>query len=666
MKERKSFDMLFGEKHIKKNLRKMAALFLPVAAISCFSVTVNAEAEEITVDQQHFPDPIFREYISQQFDTDGSSSLSKEELENAKTIDFLWGEYWVTDMTGIEYFTSLESLNCSSVGITELDLKNNQKLKYLDCTYNSELTALDISYNVNLEELHCYETGISELSVSSNSALRRLDCNNTNISSLDVSNNKKLFALNCENTNVSQLDLSHNPELYEVYVTNTPMTQIDVTKNPELVHIRVSGTGITELNLKNNPKLAALYCSDTGITQLDLSGNPQMYEIFCYNTPLEKLDLTSFAGLHTLECYQTNLKELNVSKNPGLVGLNCSDTEIRSLDVTKNTKLQRLECKNTQIQTLDLGANKQLRILNISDTNISNLKNLDLSSYLNMQELYCENAGIESLNLSGCKELYSLRCGNNHLTSLDLSKVGDLWYEKNVSPQTRTVYANVENDNLILDMNQIVGDLNRVSVPEGAGYSYDAATGKLTAVNKGNQEIVYTYNHGYTDLPAMEVKLKLQKAYTVSEGKETEITKGNDLEIKVEGNGNKPEKVSIDGNILSEEFYTIEVQPDGSVTIKIKQSYLNQLIEGKHYLQVWFQDGRAESVFIIKNAGSTNPSDGEGENMHVQKTEKNQLSSTDKTNRAAKTGDQQTAALWIVLMCGALFTCLMIQKRKVR
>lgn len=657
MKKHKYFDALFGEKSEKKKLKRTMLSFLPVAAAFCFSVTVNAETEEIAIDQQHFPDAVFREYISQQFDTDGSSSLSKEELENAKTIDFMWGEYWVTDMTGIEYFTSLESLNCSSVGITQLDLKNNQKLKYLDCTYNSELTALDVSYNANLEELHCYETGISELSVSSNSVLRRLDCNHTNISSLDVTNNKKLFALNCENTNVSQLDLSHNPELYEVYVTNTPMTQIDVTKNPELVHIRVSGTGITELNLKNNPKLAALYCSDTGIRQLDLSGNPQMYEIFCYNTPLEKLDLTSFAGLHTVECYQTNLKELNVSKNPGLVGLNCSDTEIKSLDVSKNTKLQRLECKNTPIQTLNLSANKQIRILNISNTNLSNLKNLDLSSYSNMQELYCENAGIESLNLSGCKELYSLRCGNNHLTSLDLSNVGDLWYEKNVSPQTRNVYAAVENDNLILDMNQIVGDLSRVNVPEGSGYSYDPATGRLTAANEGNPEIAYTYNHGYADLPAMEVKLNLEKAYAVTEGKDTEIGEGNDLEIKVEGNGNRPEKVSIDGSVISEEFYTIEMQPDGSVIVRVKQAYLDQLAEGKHSIQVWFQDGRAEAGFIIKKAASINPAGGEEESMPVQKTD------IKKVNKAAKTGDSSGIGVWTLGVCLSLAVFLTKRKR---
>lgn len=65
----------------------------------------------------------------------------------------------------------------------------------------------------------------------------------------------------------------------------------------------------------------------------------------------------------------------------------------------------------------------------------------------------------------------------------------------------------------------------------------------------------------------------------------------------------------------------------------------------------------------------TEPEDPEGgadANTGKDTVEKNQLSSTEKTNRAAKTGDEQTAVLWIILMCGALFTCLIVQKRKIK
>lgn len=647
MKNKELFLVSLKKQLENRKLRRTAVLFFLIAATIGFSETVYAEKGEIAIDEQHFPDEVFREYIQQKFDKDANNSLSVEELEAAKSIDFMWGEYWVTDMTGIEYFTSLESLNCSSVGITSLDLQNNQKLTYLDCTYNTELTSLDISHNTELEELHCYETGISELSVSNNPDLRRLDCNHTPVSNLDVSKNPRLFALNCENTNVSSLDLSHNPELYEVYVTDTPMKAIDVTHNPELVHIRVSGTGITNLDLRQNPKLAAVYCSNTGISQLDLSGNPQMYELFCYNTPIEKLDLTAFAGLHTVECYQTNLKELDLSGNPELVGLNCSDTSISALDVSKNTKLQRLECKNTPIANLDLSANRQLRILNISNTNIANMKNLDLNGYSNLQELYCSNAGIESLDLTGCKELYSLTCENNQLAYLDLSQVGELWFEKNVSPQSKTVYASVENGQMILDMKQIVPQLDKVNVKESSEYSYDSVTGILTAEMGENVEVFYTYDHGYADLSPMEVKLVLNKSYKVAEGDETEIAKGNDLEIRIEGEGNVPGKVLIDGCVLSGDFYSIEMQTDGSVVVRVTQAYLDSLAEGKHSIQVIFNDGRSESSFVIKNRPVSNPSGGEenGQGVSVQNTQ------APKREKAAETGDASSTCFWGILLC---------------
>lgn len=524
----------------RKDWKKL--LVLPALAALSLSATANAEeapatdpgasTSEIAVDAAHFPDEVFRGYISSQIDLDASGTLSQTEIDSVDTIDFLWGEYYVTDLTGIEYFTSLETLeccytaitsldvsqfpkltrlNCSDTGITSLDVSNNPELSYLECSYTG-LTALDVSKNPKLTELHCYETDIAALDVSANPALVRLDCNNTNISQLDVTKNPALFALNCENTQVAALDLSQNPELYEVYVTNTPMTEIDVTNNPDLVHIRVSGTGITELDLSQNPVLAALYCSDTDIRELDLSNNPQMFEIYCYNTQIESLDLTGFADLNSIECYNTPLKALDVSKNPNLTGLTCSDTNIASLDVTHNPKLNRLELANTDVSNLDLSQNSQLRTLNISGTRIENLKNLDLSSYTALENVYLTDAGLESLILPENDVLSLVKCENNHLTSLDLSGICELWWEKAVSPQSRTVYASPESDTLVFDMNTLVPDLSKVTVAEAENVSYDAATGLLTVA--GPTQVAYTYDHGYQfgDLDPMEVTLNIREA----------------------------------------------------------------------------------------------------------------------------------------------------------
>ena len=244
-----------------------------------------------------------------------------------------------------------------------------------------------------------------------------------------------------------------------------------------------------------------------------------MYEIFCYDSQIENLDLTGFRGLHTLECYNTNIKTLDISGNPELVGLNCSNTNISSLDLSKNTKLQRLECADTPITYLDISNNSQLRILNITQTNITNLRNLDMSSYPNLEELYCANAGLESLNVGNNPNLYSLTCEGNSLTSLDLSKTGELWYEKKVSPQARIVFANVQEECMVFDMKTIVPELGKVSLPAGEGYIYDNSSGLLTVNGLEEKNITFLYDHGYTyeGLEPMEVTLLIREKADISD-----------------------------------------------------------------------------------------------------------------------------------------------------
>ena len=103
-----------------------------------------------------------------------------------------------------------------------------------------------------------------------------------------------------------------------------------------------------------------------------------------------------------------------------------------------------------------------------------------MSSYPNLEELYCANAGLESLNVGNNPNLYSLTCEGNSLTSLDLSKTGELWYEKKVSPQARIVFANVQEECMVFDMKTIVPELGKVSLPAGEGYIYDNSSGLLT------------------------------------------------------------------------------------------------------------------------------------------------------------------------------------------
>ena len=66
----------------------------------------------------------------------------------------------ITDLTGIEQFTSLTELKCNHNQITSLDLSQNTALAYFTCS-NNQLTSLDVSQNTALTELDCRNNQLS-------------------------------------------------------------------------------------------------------------------------------------------------------------------------------------------------------------------------------------------------------------------------------------------------------------------------------------------------------------------------------------------------------------------------------------------------------------------------------------------------------------------------
>ena len=422
--------------------------------------------EGIVADETVFPDEEFLRYVLEKVDINEDGYLQQDEVDEITSIDFDWGTYWVTDLTGIEIFENLEALSASYVGLTEVNLSTNKNLTYLECSYNEELTSVDVSGNAKLEQLHCYETPITALDVTNNPELIRLDCNNTSISSIDVSKNPKLFALNVEGTNISKLDISKNKELYEVYVSFTDIAKLDVSKNKKLGQIRFEETKITSMDFSNNPELVAVRCANTGIKKLDFSKNPNMYEIFCFGTKIESLNLSKMKGLHTLECYDTKLTKLDVTNNPELTGLACGETGITKLDVTNNPELKRLECNDTKIKSLDLSNNKKLKNLNVSNTAIKEMEEFDAANFAALEELYCNNAGVKKLNLLNNAELYSLDCGCNAITELDLTGIDGLWFLDIISPQNVAVELLAEDGKAALDMTEFVSDISKMEVEE--------------------------------------------------------------------------------------------------------------------------------------------------------------------------------------------------------
>ena len=132
----------------------LAALLVALLAVAALApAAAMAEGtEDVKIDETNFPDDTFRDYVKNNCDKNRDGYLSEEEIKAVTKIDV--PKTLTKDLTGIEYFTELKTLDCSSSYLTELDLSKNTALMDLDCS-NSFLTTLDVSQNTVLENLDC-------------------------------------------------------------------------------------------------------------------------------------------------------------------------------------------------------------------------------------------------------------------------------------------------------------------------------------------------------------------------------------------------------------------------------------------------------------------------------------------------------------------------------
>ena len=189
---------------MKMRMKRITGFFLSLVMVMGFlplnpivSYANDNASGDVKIDDKNFPDPTFRDYVSQNFDKSHHDvKLSQNELDDVKKIAI--NNTSVTSLQGIEYFKNLDFLDCSRNKITSLKLGNNTNLCMLDCSINN-LTSLDVSKNINLDFLDCSRNKITSLDVSKNINLRMLNCSGNQLTSLDLSGNTMPISLSCNN-----------------------------------------------------------------------------------------------------------------------------------------------------------------------------------------------------------------------------------------------------------------------------------------------------------------------------------------------------------------------------------------------------------------------------------------------------------------------------------
>ena len=240
---------------------------------------IAVQSAGVTIDNTNFPDANFRTVVKK-FDTNQDSSLSDTEIAAVKKINC--SNKGITNLKGIEYFTSLNILWCTDNQLTALDVSENTALTKLNCCFN-KLTSLDVSKNTALTILECNANRLTSLDVSKNTALTELNCSINKLTALDVSKNTALTELYCNDNQLTSLDVSKNTALISLSCVCNQLTSLDVSKNTALTKLNCSINKLTALDVSKNMALTELYCNDNQLTSLDLSNTNIMNDPNCGN-----------------------------------------------------------------------------------------------------------------------------------------------------------------------------------------------------------------------------------------------------------------------------------------------------------------------------------------------------------------------------------------------
>ena len=121
------------------------------------------------------PDEEFRRILNEryEFSFDSNKTLAYGDIKDIRDLEVSNSQ--ISNLEGIEYFSSLQILNCGGNTLNNLNISQNSELEKLNCP-NNKLKELDISQNSNLQVLVCSENEFTSLNVSQNYKLRSLYC----------------------------------------------------------------------------------------------------------------------------------------------------------------------------------------------------------------------------------------------------------------------------------------------------------------------------------------------------------------------------------------------------------------------------------------------------------------------------------------------------------
>ena len=410
--------------------------------------------QEVTIEQEGnrfvtIPDPVFKEYLIKNFDTDSDKELSYEEAQAITQLDLqpvidkpskqylaLFNE--LESLEGIEAMTNLEILwidafnpmveteNFGSLSGT-LDLSMLPKLQRVGITwtpldkvifgehpamqdiylFNNCLTAVELGNLPQMTIFNCAYNYITELDLSHCPELTNLYCGfeagnipirpdftdyvrGNQLSTLDLSHNPKLKYLDISNNKFESIDLSHNPELEAVWALANKLTTLDVSHNSKLQGLLLGANIEKSVNEQMKTNIG------NELQSIILGDNPDLVQLQAPYNHLTKIDVAGAPNLEWLDLSHNDIKDFTAPELPHLYQLIITDNNMETLDMTRLPALERITCNHNKLRSVDLSQNLGLQVLSadfndFSELDISlnkNIHNCTTTNNLNLKTVW--------------------------------------------------------------------------------------------------------------------------------------------------------------------------------------------------------------------------------------------------------------------------------------
>ena len=279
------------------------------------------------------------------------------EIEVSEAVNFTNGHLFlqfknITDITGLENFTSTERFILSHNDITSIDISVLFWVKDISLNGN-ELTEIDLSSNIDLEKLSIGNNELSSIDISNNENLTHLSAGGNDLTTLDTSNNLLLEELSIWHTEINTLDLSLN-NLKLINISSSAFTTFeDFSSQMELENIDVAFTDLSTLNTSIFQNLKKLKINNSDILEIDLSQNSVLQFLTVGSLGMTSIDVSHNLDLRSLFIWE-GLTSIDVSQNLELRSINVLGSDITSLDLSANPNLCTVNVSNTSLEYINI------------------------------------------------------------------------------------------------------------------------------------------------------------------------------------------------------------------------------------------------------------------------------------------------------------------------